>query len=125
MTNRHRALSSADEPCRESQKAGSSRRVRKELDGRRFGQGATAITEDIYQIAELMALGYEAYHVERDGASWLFHGCWALRRDAVHGTRTLVTDVDLMPVGPWRLTSWGAQERARNAASDDWPGCLA
>ena len=72
-----------------------------------------------YALSEIIELGYEAHQVAEDGAYWLFHGCWALRVDAVRETRTLVTDVALMPESPWRLTAWGAAELERGVIEED------
>jgi hypothetical protein len=71
-----------------------------------------------YTLSEVIALGFEAYHVADHGARWLFHGCLGLRSDAASGTRTLVTDPAAMPVGPWHLTEWGEAELRRSQADE-------
>ena len=76
--------------------------------------------ERTYTLPEVIGLGVEAYHVAEDGLWWLFHGCWGLRTDPVSGARTLVTDVALVPAGPWHLTAWGEAELRRSQA--DEPG---
>ena len=72
-----------------------------------------------YSLAEVMERGFEAYHGAEDGVRWLFHGLWALRSDPVRETRTLVTDLTLVPDGPWRPTAWGELELKR--APDNVP----
>ena len=72
------------------------------------------MTEDrTYTLSEVMDWGFEAYHVADDGVWWLFHGCWALRRNPHADTRTLVTDTVFVPDGPWRPTAWGEAELER------------
>jgi hypothetical protein len=74
--------------------------------------------ERTYTLSEVVDLGFEACHVTEDGVWWLFHGCWALRRDPRQDTRTLVMDAVAMPVGPWRLTEWGEAELRRSQADE-------
>jgi hypothetical protein len=74
--------------------------------------------ERTFTLPEVIELGFEACHVTEDGASWLFHGCWALRSDPLRGTRMLVMDAAALPGGPWHLTAWGEAELRRSQADE-------
>ena len=65
-----------------------------------------------FTLQEVLDLGFEAYHVAAGGVWWLLHDRCAIRSDAAPGTRTLVTELDQVPRGPWQATAWGKRELA-------------
>jgi hypothetical protein len=58
---------------------------------------------------DVISLGFEARCFSSDGASYLWHADCGLRTDQ-DGLATMLTDVALLPEGPWALTELGERE---------------
>jgi hypothetical protein len=76
-------------------------------------EDAGAMRKLAYTLEEVLELGFEARHMAADGCCWLFHGCFALCADPATGRRTLITNPNDLPDGPWHPTEWGEAELAK------------
>ena len=70
-------------------------------------ENAHAYTRD-----DVLRLGFEARCLGADGARYLWHGKYGLRKDPDAGTRLLLDPVD-MPDVQWMATAWGEEELAQ------------
>ena len=70
-----------------------------------------------YTRAEVVAGGFEARCIDRDGTRYLWHSEHGIRVDPGGTVTTLITKASGLPEGPWLPTELGRQEIAASARS--------